>query len=64
MRSLEPYDRIMSKLLFCKKFKTNDKIAPIDNNLENVDFYTQTKVIDNQDDFEMKAKPIVVISSF
>jgi hypothetical protein len=64
MRSLEPYDRIMTKLLCCKKFKTNDKVTPSDNDFINADFYTETKVIEKQNEFEMVEKPIVVISTF
>jgi hypothetical protein len=54
----------MTKLLCCKKFKTNDKVTPSDNDFINADFYTETKVIEKQNEFEMVEKPIVVISTF
>ena len=35
LRSLEPYDRVMSRVLFCKKFQKNGKTAPLNSNFNN-----------------------------
>jgi hypothetical protein len=64
MRSLEPYDRIMTKLLCCKKFKTNDKVTPSDNDFINADFYTEAKVIEKQNESQMNEKQKITITSF
>ena len=64
MRTLEPYDRIMTKLLCCKKFKTNDKVTPSDNDFINADFYTETKVIEKQNESQMNEKQKITITSF
>ena len=64
LRSLEPYDRIMSGLLCCKKFKTEQKISPMEENIVNLDIYSETKVIDIKNDTEALNKPIITITKF
>ena len=64
IKSLEPYDRIMSKLLCCKTFNTNDKITPSDINFKSPEFFTEIKVIEKQNESGMNEKPKITITSF
>ena len=38
LRSLEPYNRVVTKMLCCAKFKVTNKISPVENNLNDTAF--------------------------
>ena len=62
MRSLEPYDEVVSNFLCCKNYKNDKKVAPVENNYNDFDLNQEPKIVLPNNKSELEEENILVTS--